>query len=53
MSDVNNVRNELIYILGYDPGMSITAQAEEWKEFRPDGDLSEWVDEMFEIGALR
>lgn len=47
------VREELISILGYDPGLSIEVQAEEWRETYPNGDLEEWVDAMFEIGALR
>lgn len=48
-----NVRDELIDILGYDPGMVIETEAEDWREIHPDGDLSEWLEEMFRIGALR
>ena len=50
------VREELISILGYDPGLSIQAQAEEWLKSFPNAtvaDLFEWVDAMFEIGVLR
>lgn len=47
------VREELISILGYYPGLSIEVQAEEWREFNPNGDLTEWVEAMYEIGALR
>lgn len=50
---MSSVREELISILGYYPGMSIEAQAEEWLKTFPNGDLSEWVDAMFDIGMLR
>lgn len=43
---------ELAYYLGHEPSMDLVAQAEEWLESFPDGDLAEWADAMIEIGAL-
>lgn len=50
---MRNLKAELSYLIGYTPSDVIVAEAEEWVERNPTGDISEWIEEMVRIGALR
>lgn len=47
-----SIAGDLEYYLEREPKPSEIADAEEWLSTNPDGDLSEWVSAMIEIGAL-
>lgn len=47
-----NVAGDLEYYLEREPKPSEIADAEEWLSTNPDGDLSEWVQAMADIGAF-
>ena len=49
---MRDVSSELEYYLGFKPSAQTLAEAEEWLEMHPNGDLSEWAEAMIEIGAL-
>lgn len=48
-----NIAADLEYYLGYPPDSATIAEADEWMQDHPGVNLSEWVDAMREIGALR
>ena len=47
-----SIEKDLEYYIGRKPTSDEVAEAEEWAEFHPGVNLSEWVDAMIEEGQL-
>lgn len=47
-----NIEKDLEYYLNRKPTSDEVAEAEEWAEYHPEVNLSEWVDAMLEAGLL-
>jgi hypothetical protein len=47
-----SLQQDLEYYLGYKPSHDLILEAQDWQDYNPGSNLSEWVDAMREIGAV-